>query len=251
MKRCSIEFKQSISGGKCDRVNIDNKFANHDYNLHNFCFSGYNYDTTKLIIIIMFFLSEIIAEHKEFVSEQTTHIADHENDEVNLENPTSKDIAKYIKGFENVQCNLKDYIDPLNELPFCFVKYKIMTFEEANEIERSKPHTTREIVAKMAETVKRDQANCLPILKALIDNDQTHIAKFIVSSGNNTRSPDRVLTTEEKNAIDRNMFFLEKLVSTRVNDLLVLLVAEKCITPTHKDWIISYKKGEQRCLPIV
>ena len=169
-------------------------------------------------------------------------MAYHENDEVNLENPTPKDIARYIEGFENVQYNLKDYIDPLNELPFCFVKYRIMTFKEANEMERLKPHTTREIVAKMTESLETDQANCLLILKALIDNDQTHIAKFIVSSGNNTHSPDRVLTNKEKEVIDRNMFCLEKLVSSRVNDLLVLLVAEKCITPTHKDWILSYKK---------
>ena len=160
---------------------------------------------------------------------------------MNLQNPTDTDIAKYIKGFEKVLCKFKDYIDPLNELPFCFVEHRIMTFKEANEIERLKPNTTREIVAKMNACLKNHPENCLPILKALVENDQTHIAKFIVSSGKNTYSPDRVLTKEERDAIDENMFCLEKLVSTRVNDFLVLLVGVKCITSNHREWIISYK----------
>ena len=169
-------------------------------------------------------------------------MAEPENDELNLENPTVTDITKYTNGFEKVQCKLKDYIDPLNELPFCFVEHKIMTFKEANEIERLKPNTTREIVAKMNACLENHPENCLPILKALIENDQTHIAKFIVSSGMNTRSPDRVLTTEEKEAIDRNMFYLEKMVSTtQVNAFLVLLVGEKCITNNHKNWIIHWR----------
>ena len=32
------------------------------------------------------------------------------------------------------------------------------------------------------------------------------------------------------------------MISTRVNDFLALLVAEKCITPTHRDWIIGCRK---------
>ena len=120
-----------------------------------------------------------------------------------------------------------------------------MTLDEAINIERSKPLTTNDIIAKINEYFKKDPNNCLYILEALIENDQTHIAKYIVSSGTNIRSPDRVLTKEEKDAIDRNMFCLEKLVSsTRVNDFLALLVAEKCITSNHKEWIISYKTEE-------
>ena len=136
---------------------------------------------------------------------------------------------------------LEGYIDPFNKLPFCFLDYDIMTFEEAEQIERSKPKTTLEMVTKIYEYLKKDSHNCLLILKALIENDQTHIAKFIVSSGMNSRSPDRVLNKEEKEAIDQNMFCLEKLVSHRVNDFLVMLVGRKCITANHKEWILSYK----------
>ena len=69
-----------------------------------------------------------------------------------------------------------------------------MTFDEAIKIESMKLFTTNEIIAKMGECLRKDPRNSIPILKALIENDQTHIAKFIVSSGKNTRSLDRVLT---------------------------------------------------------
>ena len=177
--------------------------------------------------------------------EQTESAADQEYDEINLENPTAADIAKYIKGFRTVLCKLKDYIDPLNELPFCFADKEIMSFEEADEIERLKPNTTREIVAKINECLKKNSKNSITILKALIENDQLHIAKFIVSSGMNTRSPDRVLTKEEKDAIDRNMFYLEKLVNAHADDFLALLVGEKCITSNHKEWIINWRTGNK------
>ena len=167
-------------------------------------------------------------------------IEDQDDDKMNLDNPTSTEIAKYNKGFEKVRSQLDGYIDPLNKLPFCFVDKEIMTYDEAEKIELSKPETIR-IVAKMNECLKKDPQNCVSILKALIENDQTHIAKFIVSSGMNTRSPDRVLSKEEKKAINQNMFCLEKLVSPHVNVFLVVLCARECITDNHKEWIISYK----------
>ena len=184
----------------------------------------------------------INADKLQPVSNQTTSISDQNNDVINLENPTPTDIAKYNKGFADVLGELEGYIDPFNKLPFRLLKYEIMTFEEVKKIERSKPQTTLEIVAKMNEYLKKDSQNCVMLLKALIENDQIHIAKFIVSSGKNTHSPYRVLKEEEKNTIDQNMFCLEKLVSPHVNVFLVMLVARKCITANHKEWILSYKK---------
>ena len=128
----------------------------------------------------------------------TPCIPDQVNDQVNLENPTETDIARYIRGFEKVLCKLIDYIDPFNKLPFCCVGREIMTFDEAINIERQKPLTINEIIAKMNAYMKKDKQNCLHILDALIENDQMHIAKFIVSSGMNTRSPDRVLMKGRK-----------------------------------------------------
>ena len=183
----------------------------------------------------------IKADDQRPVSEPTTSISDRDNDRINLENPTSTDIVKHNKGFVKVIGKLDSYIDPYNKLPFCFLEYEIMTFEEAEKIERSKPKTTLDIVAKMNEYLKQNSHNCLSLFKALIENDQSHIAKFIVSSGLNTRSPYRVLKQEEREAIDQNMFCLEKLVSPHVNVFLVMLVSRKCITANHKEWILSYK----------
>ena len=104
------------------------------------------------------------------------------------------------------------------------------------------------LLQKMNECLKKDPKNCLPILKALIENDQTHIAKFIVSSGENVLSSDRVLQKVEREAIDGNMFCLEKLVRPRVNDFLVLLVELKWhhCQPQKLDNCLG--KGEKRCL---
>ena len=168
-----------------------------------------------------------------------------DDNEINLENPSPRDIIKYCEGFMNVRNKLEAYIDPWNELPLHLAKYGIMIPDEADEFDCASPQSTPQISTAIYRCLKRDSNNCIPILKALIEDDQTHIAKFIASSGKNIRSLDRVLTKEEREAIDRNMFCLEKLVSTRDNDLLVLLVAQKCITPTHKDWIISYKKDNK------
>ena len=88
---------------------------------------------------------------------------------------------------------------------------------------------------------KKDSKNCLQILRALIENDQTHIAKFIASSGENIHSPDRVLNEKEREAIDQNMFCLERLANTQGNAFLVLLVKKKCITANHKEWIIHWR----------
>ena len=171
-----------------------------------------------------------------------TFIADQEDDEINLENPSLTDISNYITGFENVRNKLKGYIDPLNELPLCLAEYGIMTSDEAYAFDCTNPQAPREIVAKLSACLTSDSTKCIPMLMALNDDDQMHIAKFIASSGKNTRSPDRVLTKEEMDAIDQNMFCLEKVVRPHVNHYLVPLAGEKCITDNHKKWIISWRK---------
>ena len=142
---------------------------------------------------------------------------------------------------------LDGYIDLLNKLSICFFQYGILTFEEAEKIEQSKsdPLASLQIVSKMNEYLTEDSRNCIPMLKALIENDQTHIAKFIVTSGKNTRSPDRVLRKDEIDAIDGNMFCLDKLVWPRANHFLVMLVEVKCITANHKNWIIHCAKKKK------
>ena len=70
------------------------------------------------------------------------------------------------------------------------------------------------LLRKLMKVWKMIRKTCVAILKALIENDQSHIAKYIVSSGMNTRSPDRVLKKEEKEAIDENMFCFGEVVQS-------------------------------------
>ena len=158
-------------------------------------------------------------------------------EEINLENPSPADIAKYSKGFENVKNELNDYIDLLNDLPYKLEKHGILTDDEADNFDITKRNATREIVKKLDKCLKNNSEKCLPILKALRDDDQIHIAKYIVSSGMNTGSPDRVLTKEEWETIDQNMFCLEKLVRVHVGEYLHRLVQLRCIAKKHKEFI--------------
>ena len=178
---------------------------------------------------------------RKIIPELTARIAAQEDNEINLENPQPTDIFKYNEGFRNLRTELEDYSDPLNKLPVFFEKYGIMTSDEADEFDCTKPHAARDLLKKMNACLKRDSRKCLLMLKALIEDHQTHIAKYIVSSGKNTRSPDRVLSKEERDAIDRNMFCLEKLVRPHVNDYLFSLAGLKCITGNHKDWVINWR----------
>ena len=104
--------------------------------------------------------------------------ADEVYDELNLTDPTESDITKYIAGFEKVRLKLQDYIDPWNNLQSCFVDFDIMTPDEADEFDCRKPNAARVLVAKMKACLKDNFEKCIPMLEALVENDQTHIAKI-------------------------------------------------------------------------
>ena len=175
-------------------------------------------------------------------SQQTSCIADKHSDEIDLDDPKLK--VKFKLGFEDVRGKLHKYIDPLNQLALGLANLKIMNIDEAMKLERLKPNTTLELVEKMKECLDKDSQNCQLILKELMENDQTHIVKFIVNSGKNIHSPDRVLM-KEQNVIEQNMFCLKILMSrvTPFYNFLDRLVDKKCITSNHRDWIKG--RGEE------
>ena len=82
---------------------------------------------------------------------------------------------------------------------------------------------------------------CQQFMKALRDDEQDHIAKFIISSGRNTDSDDRLLPRKLRNVIDDNMFCLQKLIDTEKHDFVLKLVRDKCITARHRDRVIRSK----------
>ena len=170
---------------------------------------------------------------------QKVCVTDEDNDELNLIDPTEAEIVKYIAGFERVRVKLEDYIDPWNKLHSCFVDFDIMTPDEADEIDCRKPSATRVLVTKMKEFLKSGSQKCIPMLKALVVNDQTHIANFIVNFDKATKSFDRVLTEGERKAIIQNMFCLEKLIRPHIDEFLYELVEVGCITENHQKWVIE------------
>ena len=76
-------------------------------------------------------------------------------------------------------------------------------------------------------------------IQALCEDDQDHIAKFIVTGGCETNSDERLLPRELREVINLNMFCLEKLIDTEKLDLIHKLVAKKCITSNHRDIVVS------------
>ena len=82
-------------------------------------------------------------------------------------------------------------------------------------------------------------------IEALRQDEQDHIAKFIVTAGCETKSDERLLPRELRGIIDDNMFCLEKLIDTEKRDLLHQLVQEKCITSRHRDRVIKSKPEDR------
>ena len=153
-------------------------------------------------------------------------------------------IDKYNTGFQHVRYKLRNYIDPLNELSYCLTTYGIMTLDEADDIEKSKPYSAPEIVTKMTECLRKDPQKIIQILKALHENDQAHISEFIVNAGECTQSPNRVLTDTEQKIIEQNRFCLEKLIRPCVNEYIVPLVKIRCITEHHRQWIDKWYRKD-------
>ena len=72
-------------------------------------------------------------------------------------------------------------------------------------------------------------------IEALCQDEQDHIAKFIVTAGCETDSDERLLPRELREVIDKNMFCLGKLIDTEKLDFLMKLVTAKCIRARHRD----------------
>ena len=75
-------------------------------------------------------------------------------------------------------------------------------------------------------------------IKALCEDEQDHIAKYIVTGGCDTDSDERLLPRELRKVIDENMFCLRRLIDTEKLDVLDRLVEVNCITAPHRDRVI-------------
>ena len=152
-----------------------------------------------------------------------------------------------IKGFRIVQSkghDLEDYIDPESGLLDRLCSHRIIGNSEINLLKKIAPYQLRN-----GELLRRIEINMDSIskqfIKALCEDEQDHIAKFIVTAGCETDSDERLLPRELRKGTDDNMFCLEKLIDTEKRDLLHHLVRAKCITARHRDRVIHSKPEDK------
>ena len=158
------------------------------------------------------------------------------NSEIKLK--TAEDREKFINGFNAVWLFLMKYLDSENGLLECLIFHGVLTDTEYSELSGITPNQDRngKLITKYIKP--RINENCKKFLEALIKNEQKHIAIHIMSSGLN-QGKDRLLTCEEIEIIDNNMFGLIHLIQPYKKKFLYCLVSKNCITSTHKDKIES------------
>ena len=136
--------------------------------------------------------------------------------------------------------DLENSIDSENGLLDRLGDHGIIDNDEINRLEGIKENRSRNsnILRKLKGNIN---SVSVQFIKALCDDKQDHIGKFIVTSGCETDSDERLLPRELREVIDDNMFCLEKLIDTEKRDLLHQLVRSKCITSRHRDRVIRSK----------
>ena len=136
------------------------------------------------------------------------------------------------------------YIDPENGLLDCLLENGILEDSDVDHLSNLPQKTYQDIneilLRSYVEPVIDEQ--CQQFLQSLKDNDQIHIVKFIISSVKNIGWNDRLLTKEERNIIDRNIFCLTKLIDPRRDSFLHLLVHENCISGRHRQKIETWRE---------
>ena len=165
-------------------------------------------------------------------------------DEVDLKNCHPSDI---IRGFKEVQSkgsDLEDYIDPENGLLNRLYNQRIIDNSEVDILQKIKPYQNlngeilRRIDSKIYSISKQ-------FIQALCQDEQDHVAIFIVTAGCESDSDERLLPRELRKVIDDNMFCLVKLIDTEKHDLVYKLVAGNCITSRHREKVIHSKSEDK------
>ena len=163
---------------------------------------------------------------------------------IDLKNCPPSDII--IKGFNEVKDgqDLEDYIDPENGLLSQLQKNSIIDDSEIETLKLLTPYQTlnEELLRKIKRNIK---SICQQFIRALCQDEQAHIAEFIISGGCNTDSDNRLLPRDLRDVIDDNMICLKGLIDTEKHDFLLILVREKCITKRHRDRVFRTKPEER------
>ena len=161
-----------------------------------------------------------------------------------MKNCHSSDIIKGFRELRRKGHDLEDYIDPENGLLHKLGSHKILDFSEIATLEKIAPYQS--LNEELLRTIERKiDAFSKQFIEALCEDEQDHIAKFIVTAGCETDSDERLLPRKLRKVIDDNMFCLKKLIDTEKRDLVRKLVAEECITRRHRDRVICSKPDDK------
>ena len=156
-------------------------------------------------------------------------------------------------GFEKVKSKgdeLKDYIDPENGFLYRLKLHGIINKKEFDDLKNITPYQSlnERLIIAIEKKIKSQSEQ---FIKALCEDEQDHIAKFIVTAGCSTDSDERLLPREFRKVIDKNMFCLKVLIDTERQDLLMKLVAANCIREIHRDRVMNFKPDEERAYQLL
>ena len=149
---------------------------------------------------------------------------------------TLPDIDVCKKRLQDVETTfkLRQSMDPDNGLLYYLHERGFINTYEYNQLENIKPFQKLNEKLLVNYIKQASDANIRLFLEALNVNHQKHIAAFIAnpqSMGND----DRLLNSEEIEALNTYIFDTVKLIDPFMTDFLNRLVACKCITEEHKD----------------
>ena len=159
-------------------------------------------------------------------------------------NQSTGDIQKYIQGYQSVRTQLAQYMDPENGLLLSLRGKGVLTETVYSGFDVTKPYKLLNEDLMIFLTPKLETC-CMQFIDALVENEQEHIAKFILTSGTNS-DDDRVLKKEEIRVINSNMFGLVNLIDPNRMSFLYRLLECECITDSHKDRVASCKEKDKK-----
>ena len=148
----------------------------------------------------------------------------------------------YVEEYHKVKKLLARYMDPDNGLLMCLITNNIMGNHDYGRVDRNKPYEeiNEDLIVNFIDP--KIETHCKEFLNALVESDQDHIAKFIMTCGNNLDSEDRVLNDKELDLINNNMFCLVNLIKPYRMDFLYRLVSKRCISDRQKGRIECRKE---------
>ena len=150
--------------------------------------------------------------------------------------------SKVADLIEQDKSTLVECLDVDNGLADCLFSKQVLTSEQYEKLSNktrwdSYQEQNRELLSNMLPVRLKSEHLRKVFLAALVETDQRHIFNFICSKVQVNEDDDcRILTADELNKIDRNLFHLINLINPSPT-LLDSLLRKGCITQRHKDRI--------------